>query len=167
MYKGQIVTGAGLGLTLQGPNIAAQTVLSKQEVSVGLSIISLGNFLGSSIFVTVAQALLQNRLVSKLQTLLPDVDLSNIAKSGVTSIRDNTSAAQLSKVLDAYNDALRDVWYLALGLSCLTLLASFGMEWKNVKAKSAIVDGERNEEAGSTRMVGISTRHKKDDERSR
>jgi hypothetical protein len=36
-------------------------------------------------------------------------------------------------VLAAYNDSLRSVWYLALGLACSILLASFGMEWKNIK----------------------------------
>ncbi|KAL5120374.1 hypothetical protein ACEQ8H_001664 [Pleosporales sp. CAS-2024a] len=78
----QILTGLGLGLTLQGPNIAAQCILSKQQVSIGLAVINLTNFLGSTIFVTVAQTLLQNRLVAKLQPLLPGVDLSEIANSG-------------------------------------------------------------------------------------
>jgi hypothetical protein len=141
----QIVTGVGIGLTLQGPNIAAQAVLSKQDVSVGLSIINLANFLGSTIFVTIAQALLQNRLVTRLRPLLPGVDLSDIANSGAASFRNAASGFQLPVVLGAYNDALRDVWYLALGLSCLTLLASFGMEWKNVRAKAAIVDDAHNQ----------------------
>jgi MFS family permease len=142
----QILAGIGLGLTLQGPNIAAQTVLSKQEVSIGLSIINLANFLGSTIFVTVAQALLQNRLVSKLEPLLPGVDLSDVANSGASFLRDETSPEQLPAVLGAYNDALRDVWYLALALSCLILLASFGIEWKNVKGKNVDKDNTSREE---------------------
>ncbi|KAH4044316.1 hypothetical protein HBI55_206120 [Parastagonospora nodorum] len=133
----QIITGIGLGLTLQGPNIAAQTVLSKQEVSVGLSIISLANFLGSTIFVTVAQALLQNRLVAELGPLLPGVDLRKIANSGAAFLRGATAPEMLPAVLGAYNNALRGVWYLALGLSGLVLLASFGIEWKNVKGDKA------------------------------
>ena len=131
---------------MQGPNIAAQTVLSKQEVSIGLSIINLANFLGSTIFVTVAQALLQNRLVAELEPLLPGVDLSKIANSGAAFLRDATTPELLPAVLGAYNNALRGVWYLALGLSGLVLLASFGMEWKNVKGdKADKVDASREE----------------------
>jgi hypothetical protein len=142
----QIITGIGLGFTLQGPNIAAQTVLSKQQVSVGLSIINLANFLGSTIFVTVAQALLQNRLVAELEPILPGVDLTKIANSGAAFLRGATPPEILPAVLGAYNNALRGVWYLALGLSALILLASFGMEWKTVKGdKADKVDTSREE----------------------
>jgi hypothetical protein len=71
-------------------------------------------------------------------------------------------------VLGAYNDALRDVWYLALGLSCLTLLASFGMEWKNVKAKAATGDVEPNmHESKAAHTDDISARHEKEDNKPR
>lgn len=121
-------------------------MLSKKEVSIGLSIINLANFLGSTISVTVAQALLQNRLVAELEPLLPGADLTKIANSGAAFLRGATTPDLLPEVLGAYNDALRDVWYLALGLSGLVLLASFGMEWKNVKGdKADKVDASREE----------------------
>jgi hypothetical protein len=122
-------------LILQGPNIAAQTVLSKADASIGLSVINLTNFLGSTVFVTVGQALIQSRLVKSLRPILPDVDLSSLARGDAISIRNLASSDQLPAVLSAYNDALRGVWYLSLGLSCLVLLGSFGMEWKNIKGK--------------------------------
>lgn len=136
--KLQILAGLGLGLVLQGPNIAAQIVLSKQDVSIGLSIINLANFLGSTVFVAVGQALLQSKLVKSLKPILPDADLSEISSSGATSIRDNATGDQLRAVLVGYNDAIRFVWYLALGLACLVLLASFGMEWRSVKGQTPL-----------------------------
>ena len=135
---------------LQGPNIAAQTILSKEDVSIGLSIINLFNFLGSTVFVTVGQAILQNQLAQKLKPLLPDVDLSSLADGSATSIRNIASSDQLPAVLDAYNDSIRCVWYLALGLSCSVLLASFGMEWKNVKARKSNSSDEGDQEKAKT-----------------
>ncbi|OAK94910.1 MFS general substrate transporter [Phaeosphaeriaceae sp. SRC1lsM3a] len=140
----QVVAGIGLGLVLQGPNIAAQTVLSKQDVSIGLSIINLANFLGSTLFVTVAQALLQNQLVKSLKPILPNANLSEIATSGANSLREEASGEQLRAVLVAYNGAIRSVWYLALGLACLVLLASLGMEWRSVKGQSPVNSENHN-----------------------
>lgn len=138
------MAGIGLGLVLQGPNIAAQTVLSKQDVSIGLSIINLANFLGSTLFVTVAQALLQNQLVKSLKPILPNANLSEIATSGANSLREEASGEQLRAVLVAYNGAIRSVWYLALGLACLVLLASLGMEWRSVKGQSPVNSENHN-----------------------
>jgi hypothetical protein len=134
--------GFGLGCILQGPNIAAQTVLSKADAPIGLSIISLVNFLGSTIFVTIDQALIQSRLIKSLRPVFPDVDLSSLAQGDAISIRKLASSDQIPAVLSAYNDSLRSVWYLSLGLSCLVLLGSSGMEWKNVKAEKETDDGE-------------------------
>jgi fucose permease len=133
-----------MGLTLQGPNIAVQTVLPKEEVSIGLSIVNLFNYLGSTLFITVGQALLQRKLVDKLKPILPNSDLSSLGDSSAASIRNLALKEQLPAVLDAYNDSLRTVWYLALGLAGLILVASFGMEWKTVKAPKPTSDGDEN-----------------------
>lgn len=136
---------------MQGPNIAAQTVLSKQDVSIGLAVVNLANFLGSTLFTTVGQALLQSKLVKSLQPILPKANLHEIASSGATSLREGISGEQLRAVIVAYNVAIRSVWYLALGLSCLILLATLGMEWRSVKGQSPSKDVDpvgRNEENG-------------------
>lgn len=113
-----------------------------------MAVLSLFNFLGASVFVAVGQALLQNRLVLKLKPIIPDVDASTLANGGATSFRAMVSSDQLPAVLDAYNDSIRSIWYLALGLSCLILLASFGMEWKSVKQSTTkdAEEGFRNED---------------------
>jgi hypothetical protein len=140
---------------LQGPNVAAQTVLRKEDVSIGLSIINLANYLGSTLFVTVAQVLLQNRLVAKLTLVLPDFDLGTLADGGASSIRKIALEKQLPTVLRAYNDSLRSVWYLALGLACLILLASFGIEWKNVKTQEKILAGKEGRQESESKSPGM------------
>ena len=120
-------------MTLQAPNIAAQAVLPKDEVSIGLAIINLFSFLGGSVFVTAGQALLEDQLVKKLRPILPNLDPSSLANGGATAVRNLASTDQLPAVLAAYNDAIRVIWYLGIGLSCLVLIAGCGFEWKSVK----------------------------------
>lgn len=120
-------------MTLQAPNIAAQTVLPKSEVSIGLAIINLFSFLGASLFVTVAQTLLTNTLVKNLTSILPDLNPGTLADGGATTVRNMASSDQLPAVLKAYNNSMKNIWYLALGLACLVFVVSWGMEWKSVK----------------------------------
>jgi hypothetical protein len=131
-------------LTLQGPNIAAQTVLQKEDVSLGLSVINLANYLGSTILVTIAQKLLQTSLVARLKSVLPDLDLSTLAEGSVESFSKLASKEQLPTILSAYNDSLRGIWYLSLGLALLILFASLGMEWKNVKTQERGVPEQKD-----------------------
>ena len=129
----KILTGFGLGLVLQGPNIAVQTVLPDSEVSIGLSLLNFVSFLAGSVFITASQTLLENKLAQRLEGLIPGLDTSALADGGATSLRSMVSKEKLSIVLDVYNDSIRSIWYLALGLSCLIFLASLGMEWRSVK----------------------------------
>lgn len=139
---------------MQAPNIAAQTILPKEDVSTGVAVLSLFNFLGASLFVAVGQALFQNKLVKKLKPILPDIDPSALANAGATTFRTTVSSDQLPAVLNAYNDSIRSIWYLGLGLGCLVFVASWGMEWKSVKqqktkAKEGAVPDEEDIEMES------------------
>ncbi|KAF7534156.1 hypothetical protein G7054_g6501 [Neopestalotiopsis clavispora] len=138
----QIITGVGIGIGLQQPNVAAQTVMSQNDMSIALSLLNFVNFLGSTIFITVSQTLLETKLVEKLGSIIPNLDASTLANGGATSLRNMVSADMLPVVLDIYNESMRSIWYLALGLSCLGLLASLAMPWKSVKAKKD-KDGEK------------------------
>ena len=129
----QVIAGFGLGLTLQVPNIATQTVLPDSDVSIGLSVLNFFSFLAGSIFVTISQTLLENKLVKGLEGIVPNLDPSTLANGGAGALRGEVSADMLPTVLAVYNDSIRSIWYLALALACLILLASFGVEWKSVK----------------------------------
>ncbi|KAL6721753.1 hypothetical protein ACLMJK_000858 [Lecanora helva] len=136
----QILTGFGLGLVLQQPMIAAQTVLPNNEVSIGLSLLTFVSFLGGTIFTTVSQTLLENRLIQGLQGIIPNLDPSTLTNGGATTLRGMVSEDKLPLVLEKYNDSIRSIWYLGLALSCLIFVASLGMEWKSVKKQKAIDD---------------------------
>ncbi|KAL8663593.1 MAG: hypothetical protein Q9202_003781 [Teloschistes flavicans] len=127
----QIITGFGLGLVLQQPNIAVQTVLPDSEVSIGFSLLNFISFLGGNVMVSVSQNLLEMRLIRGLQKVIPDLDPSVLANGGATSLRSMVSGDKLPVLLDVYDDAIRAIWYVALAMACLILLASLGMEWRS------------------------------------
>ena len=129
----QVLAGGSLGLVFQQPNIAVQTVLSKEDVPIGVSLLSFTQFLAGTIFVTISQTVLENKLASGLSGRIPGFDPSVIAGQGATSIRDLVPSAQLGIVLQVYNESLQAIWYITLGLSGLIFLSSFGLEWRSVE----------------------------------
>ncbi|OKL59586.1 hypothetical protein UA08_05354 [Talaromyces atroroseus] len=131
----QILTGAGLGLCLQQPNIVIQTVLSDKDISIGTSIFNFFVFLGGTIFVTASQSLLENQLIRKLAGIVPNLDAASLASSGAGSLKNLVPPDKLDESLNAYNDSMRSIWYLALGLAGLALISSFGLRWKSVKVR--------------------------------
>lgn len=112
-------------------------------MSIGFALFTFIQFLAGSIFVTVCQTLLENKLVSGLEGKIQGFDPSAIANQGATSLRSIVSADELPLVLEVYNNSLRYIWYIALALSVLVFLASFGMEWKSVKGEKTSNTPER------------------------
>ena len=82
---------------------------------------------------TVCQNLLENKLIKGLMGKVPDFDPASIVRLGATEFRSIVPTDKLPLVLDAYNDALQSVWYVALALACLIFVGSLGLEWKSVK----------------------------------
>ncbi|KAG5659562.1 hypothetical protein KAF25_002121 [Fusarium avenaceum] len=129
----QMIAGAGMGLALQQPAIAIQTVLSDSDSAVGLSILNFVNFFGGTIFITVSQSLFQGQLQTKITKYVPDIDIQQLTNSGAAGVKSLVPADKMELVLGAYNDSMKAIWYLGLGLACAALLASFGFEWKTIK----------------------------------
>lgn len=133
-------------------------------MSTGIAILSLFNFLGASIFVAVGQALLQNKLVKKLEPILPNLDPSTLANAGATTFRTTVPKDQRPAVLDAYNDSIRSIWYLGVGLACLVFLASWGMEWKSVKKQKTNINQQEKDEEDVNTEIGTKGEVEKDHE---
>lgn len=104
---------------------------------------------------TAGQALLEEQLAKNLKPILPDLDASSLANGGATTIRNMVTADQLPAVLVAYNDAIRNIWYLGLGLACLVLLASCGFEWKSVKPSKKQDELEKGDSGPAVESQGL------------
>ncbi|KAI3547053.1 hypothetical protein CSPX01_03885, partial [Colletotrichum filicis] len=127
----QIIYGFGLGLSTQAPNLAAQTVLPKKDVPVGISLMFFGQLIGGAIFLAVAQNILNTQLLERLSSV-PGLDAQKILDNGVTSLT-NLPAAIKDTALIAYNEAIRHVFLVGLVLVCLAIFGALALEWRSVR----------------------------------
>ena len=128
----QALFGLGVGLGMQQPSVAAQTVLSRKDVSIGAALMMFSQTLGGAIFISVGNNIFDTRFAHNLVTI-PGIDVRSVAATGATDLQSIVPASLLPQVLVAYNDALRATFYLATALTCCTIFASMAMEWKSVK----------------------------------
>lgn len=132
----QALTGLGIGLGQQQPQIAIQAVLPKPDIPAGASIVVLFQTLSGAVFVTVGQNVLQNRLTQNLAKAFPNgstFNVSQLSTVGTTELRSIVPAGDLHTVLVAYNNALTRVFLVAVIMSSLTIIGSLSVEWKSVK----------------------------------
>lgn len=137
----QALLGMGIGLGQQQPFMAIQTVLSKQDVPSGISIVMLTQTVSGAIFVSVGASVFQNQLLKNLSGVFPDggFNASSLINLGATQVWSVIPPQYLDAVLTAYNGALTKVYTVALCTSALTIIGSLTIEWKSVKKAK---DGE-------------------------
>ncbi|KAL8661130.1 MAG: hypothetical protein Q9202_005892 [Teloschistes flavicans] len=128
----QVVVGFGIGLGMQQSGMAAQRVLDKDDVPTGVSLMFFAQSLGGAIFLSAAQNVLSSHLISNLKSF-PNINPQKIIDTGATALRTAFDDADLPNVLVAYNKAIIQTYYIALGASCVSVFAGLVMEWKSVK----------------------------------
>ncbi|KAJ5300658.1 uncharacterized protein N7443_005660 [Penicillium atrosanguineum] len=145
----QILYGLGVGLAFQQPFIAVQTVLPESAVATALVAIFFTQEIGGIVALSIAQNLFTNRLTRELAKEVPGLDPSTVLKNGALGIMKTVPATYVEGVKTAYNDAIVDVYYLALVLTCMTVVAAFGIEWRSVKE-----EGKGKDQQGSSLQTG-------------
>jgi hypothetical protein len=133
----QVVIGLGIGVGLQLPVIAVQTVLDMSDIPSATALMFFLQLFGASVFISVGESVLTNKLVSYISQNIPGVDAIATASAGATNIRTIIPSEYLQGVIQAYNDGLTDIFKIVLVMACLTTIGSVAMEWKSVKAKKA------------------------------
>lgn len=131
----QALAGIGVGLGMQQPLIAVQTVLDIKDVPTGTSVLIFLQTLGGALFVSVGQNVFTNKLISGLQEYAAGLDPRIVLSIGATSIQSVTPPQYRDGVTIAYNDALVRAFIVATALAAASLLGSLAMEWKSVKGK--------------------------------
>ena len=133
----QFLSGIGSGFGFQGPVIAVQTVLEMQDIASGVVIVYFAQSLFGALMVSVGQDVLTNELLKNLKIQLPFMDPRVVTDAGASGFRSSVSAADLPKVLLAYNAAVTKVFYIPVALACASLVGALVIEWKSVKGKKA------------------------------
>lgn len=153
----QILAGFGLGLGMQQASVAAQTVLEKKDVPMGVSLMFFCQMLGGAIFVSVGQNVFGSYLVSQLVKLVDGLKPEDIVNTGATELRNVVSADQLDEVLKIYNLALRQCFLVATAVAALSILGAVLIEWRSVKGKQGpqggkhTVEEKKGEEGGEAK----------------
>ncbi|KAJ6789171.1 hypothetical protein PWT90_03295 [Aphanocladium album] len=137
----QILFGFGLGLGVQQHMNVVQTVLERADIAVGTAIVMFIRFLGSAIFLPIAQNVFLKDLVSKLSAL-PGVDAEKVIKGGATELRSLVPSSELDLLLNYYNAAIVKVFYIVVGTTAVTIFASVCVEWRSLKAKAQAEAGK-------------------------
>jgi MFS family permease len=128
----QILYGYGLGSSAQAPNMAAQTVLPRNEVSIGASLMLFSQTLFGAIFVSVGQNVLDNQLVKRLAGI-SGITPQQIKSAGATGLFNIIPPQYHTAIREAYNDSLRVCFRVALIMACLAIFGALYMEWRNVR----------------------------------
>lgn len=146
----QIVYGFGLGCSSQAPNMAAQTVLPRENVAIGASLMFFGQQLFGAVFISAGQNVLDNRLASRLAGI-PGINSQVIQSTGATDFFNHIPIQYHTASLNAYNNSLRLCFQVALIMACLSILGALSMEWRSVKKNlpPKKPDGERVVEEGT------------------
>ena len=137
----QALFGLGVGMGMQQPLIAAQTVCDLDDVPTATAVTNFCLTLGGALFISVGQNIFTNRLLTNLAANVPDLDPSIVLEVGATSLRNAVDPSNLVGVLSAYNDAIDQTFYVSLAMACFSIVGSLGMEWKSVKGKKIEVGG--------------------------
>ena len=129
----QVIYGFGIGLGMQQALITVQAVLPLKDVPTGTALVMFMQTFGGALFVSVAQNIFNNRLISEIPKQAPGVNPQIILHTGATSLKDQIPAHLLAGVQTAYNTALTQTWYIAVAMACLMAVGAVFVEWKSVK----------------------------------
>ena len=150
----QLLFGTGVGLGMQQPLMAVQTVLGPRDVATGTSAINFLQTLGGALFVSSAQAVFADRLVRDLSGPggsggpIPGLDPAKILASGATNIRHAVAPEHVPRVVLAYNRALVGAFLVAAGLAAATAFGAAAVEWRSVRGESQGKRKKKEEEGG-------------------
>lgn len=137
-YQALYGIGAGAGLTQ--PMIAVQAAVTPTDAPSVTVIVVFMQTLGGAIFVSVAQNMFHNKLLSLLESLREEdgiqIDVSKVMAAGATTLRSIVSDDVLPKVLRAYSDAITYSFYIAVALSGVAILGALPMQWLSLKKKA-------------------------------
>ena len=152
----QVLAGLGIGVGFQTGVVVVQTVLPLKDVPVATACVAFFQSLGGALFISVAQSLFQNGLLSGIEKYAPNLPAETFLQSGATSIRQILASLhqmdKLDAVLQAYVDGLTHTFWITCACAIAAFVAACGLEWRSVKKghgqeKTKAVDTEVDTEA--------------------
>lgn len=131
----QIIIGIGAGVGFQQCINALQTVLPLHDIPIGIAIITFSQSLSGAMFISIAQSVFQNRLVTNITEHAPMINPDTVIRAGATNLSQRFSENILPSVLYAYNIAVTETFYVSVAAAAMSLLGAVLVEWKSMKRK--------------------------------
>ncbi|KAG5996383.1 hypothetical protein E4U43_002862 [Claviceps pusilla] len=132
----QVLFGTGVGLGMQQTMVAVQASLEGSDVSIGTAIIIFSQTLGGALFICVAQNVFQNKLVSNVAAAnVAGLDPARVIAVGATEVHTLIAKEYLPVVLEAYNGAVTNTFYVSVVMASLSIVGSALVPWNSVKGK--------------------------------
>ncbi|CAI6312205.1 unnamed protein product [Periconia digitata] len=129
----QAILGAGYGIGIQQSIVNAQASVEVSDIAYGTSAVLLGNIIGGSIFISIAQAVFLGEVL-KLEGRFPGVSRDTLVND-FRSLREIISDQNLATALDVYNSGLKKVFLMAAVLCTFSVLAWPFIPWRPLKSE--------------------------------
>jgi hypothetical protein len=128
----QVLYGFGIGCGFQTSNLAAQNILPRADVPLGLALMFFMQQLGGSVFLSVGQNIFSSTLVDSLSGVA-GLHAQDIVNTGVTDLHSVVPQTEFNIVVSAYNYALTRVFILTTALSAIMIIGPLAVKWKSIK----------------------------------
>lgn len=129
------LSGLGYGIGFSGPQNAVQTVLGREDVPLGLSVMLFAQSFGPAVAVAVAQVVFENELGRRLGGIGLGLTKGEGDGKGLLEILKSVPEGMVGEVVGAVDGSLGGMWYFVVGLAGATVGGSLLMEWRSVKSK--------------------------------
>jgi hypothetical protein len=138
----QILYGFGVGSGMQQTMVAVQASLTGDDIAIGTAIMMFSQTLGGALFIAVAQNVFQNQLVKSVAAAnIAGLDPALVIQTGATQIQTLIPKQFLPTVLDAYNGALTNAFYVSVAMASLSVVGALSIQWNSVKGKKIEMAG--------------------------
>lgn len=134
--------GLGIGLSFQQPIIAAQTVLSAEDIPLGTTVIVFGQSIGAAIVLSIANTVFANRVTGNIEDILGPTEgvdaesilngISGESSDGLLSVIEKAGGSP-DQLIKALNEAITESFHVAVAMAVLSILGALLVEWRSVK----------------------------------
>ncbi|KAI8624365.1 MFS general substrate transporter [Xylariaceae sp. FL1651] len=129
------IRGCGIQLAV----VAIQNALPPQQSQLGISFLVFCQTFFAAVFIVVGNTVFTQSLISEIRTLVPSVNPVDALHAGgsAEAVRSLVPPAspELAALLKAFSNSFDTVCYLMVALASISVVASFGMGWVDIRKK--------------------------------
>ncbi|KAJ5714326.1 uncharacterized protein N7483_011507 [Penicillium malachiteum] len=121
----QILVGVGVGLSIQIPVMACQSLVDAVDIPVVTSMVLFFQLISGALSVSAAQSIFDNQLVAGLTMYGASVSPASVFATGATEIRQVFPQSQIPLIVLAYLKGIKISWAFGIALAGLAVLVSW------------------------------------------